>query len=49
MTSSRGGTHFVFLSEKQPTAADILPVLISLSSLVSSSINSPPSVWMSNL
>ena len=31
MISFRGSTPFVFLSERQPMAADIMPVLISLS------------------
>ena len=31
MNSFRGSTPFVFLSERQPMEADILPVLISLS------------------
>ena len=37
MTSFRGSTPFDFLSEKQPMAADIMPVLISLSNCSTSS------------
>ena len=37
MTSFRGSTPFVFLSERQPMAADFLPVLISLSNCLASS------------
>ena len=40
MTSFRGSTHFVFLSERQPMAADILPVLITLSNCLASSFTS---------
>ena len=40
MTSFRGNTPFVFLSEKQPMAADTLPVLISLSKYLTSLFNS---------
>ena len=40
LTSFRGSTLFVFLSERQPTAADILPVLISLSNCLASSFTS---------
>ena len=40
MTSFRGSTPFVFLSERQPMAADILPVLISLSNCLASSFTS---------
>ena len=37
MTSFRGSTSFVFLSERQPMAADFLSVLISLSNCLTSS------------
>ena len=37
MTSFRGSTSFVFLSEREPMEADILPVLISLSNCLTSS------------
>ena len=40
MTSFRGITPFVFLSERHPMAADILPVLISLSKCLTSSFTS---------
>ena len=40
MTSFRGSTPFVFLSERQPMAPDILPVLISLSNCLTSSFPS---------
>ena len=40
MTSCRGCTLFVFLFEKQPMAADILPVLIGLSNCLTSSFTS---------
>ena len=40
MTSFRGSTSYVFLSEKQPMAADILPVLISLSNCLLPSFTS---------
>ena len=36
-TSFRGGTPFVFLSERQPMAADTLPALVSLSNCLTSS------------
>ena len=37
MTSFRGNNPVVFLSERQPMAADILPILISLSNCLTSS------------
>ena len=40
MTSFRGSTLFVFLSERQPMAADIFSVLISLSNCLASSFTS---------
>ena len=40
MTSFRGSTPFVFLPERQPMAADILAVLISLSNCLASSFTS---------
>ena len=40
MTSVRGSTPFVFSSESQPMAADILTVLISLSNCLTSSFAS---------
>ena len=40
MTSFRGSTPFVFLSERQPMAADNLPVLISLSNCLTSTFTS---------
>ena len=40
MTSFRGSTLFVFLSKRQPRAADILPVFISLSKCLASSFTS---------
>ena len=40
MASFRGKTSFVFLSERQAMAADILPVLISLSNCLTFSFTS---------
>ena len=40
MTSFEGSTPFVFLSERQPLAADILPALIILSNFLTSSFTS---------
>ena len=40
MTSFGGSTPFVFLSERQPMAADILPVIISLLNFLTSSFTS---------
>ena len=40
MTSFSGSTPFVFLSAREPMAADVLPVLISLSNCLTSSFTS---------
>ena len=40
MTSFRGSTPFVFLSERQPMAADNMLVLISISNCLTSSFTS---------
>ena len=40
MTSFRGNTPIVFFSERQPMAADFLPVLISFSNCLTSSFTS---------